>query len=39
MDGADKKLETMAQRVRKHLGQGALSQMVWGRLKDDLMAK
>jgi len=39
MDGADKKLENMAQRVRKHLGQGVLSQMVWGSLKDDLMAR
>lgn len=39
MDGADKKLEAMAGRVRKHLGHGPLFAMVWGTLKNSLLAR
>lgn len=39
MDGVDKKLESMAARVRKHLGHGPLFSMVWGTLKSSLLAR
>lgn len=39
MEGADKKLEAMYQRVRKHLGTSPLALKVWERLKDDLMTR
>jgi hypothetical protein len=39
MDGADKKLEAMAARVRKHLGHGPLFAMVWGTLKNSLLVR
>ncbi|GBF98439.1 hypothetical protein Rsub_11084 [Raphidocelis subcapitata] len=39
MEGADKKLEAAAARVRKHLGATALGDAVWQRLKEDLLAR
>jgi hypothetical protein len=39
MEGADKKLEAMGQRVAKHLGQGPLARSVWGALQADLLQR
>ncbi len=39
MAEADKKLEAMLQRVRKHLGTGRLANGVWDRLKTELMQR
>lgn len=39
MDGADKKLDALHGRVRKHLGATPLADAIWGRLKEDLLAR
>ena len=39
MDGADKKLDALYGRVRKHLGNTPLADVMWGRLKEDLLTR
>ncbi|KAI8476055.1 MAG: exocyst complex component Sec3-domain-containing protein [Monoraphidium minutum] len=39
MEGADKKLDALCGRVRKHLGATPLADAMWARLKSDLLTR